>query len=50
MEPTIDKKQSKLLSQKSVIELAQEQHDLFTETGEEAVEETGMVRAIREGR
>ncbi len=50
MELTIDEKQAKRLLKEIVIEMVQEQHDLFLELMVEALEETGMARAIREGR
>jgi hypothetical protein len=50
MELTIDEQQAKRLLKEIVIEMVQEQHDLFLELMVEALEETGMTRAIREGR
>jgi hypothetical protein len=50
MELAIDEKQAKRLLKEIVIELVQEQHDLFLELMVEVVEETGMARAIHKGR
>jgi cellobiose-specific phosphotransferase system component IIA len=50
VEPTINKKQSKPLFQKTVTELAQEQHDLFPERIAEAQEEIAMAHAIQKGK
>lgn len=50
MEPTLNKKQSKLLFQKTVIELAQAQRNLFPQRIAEAQEDIAMAHAIQKGK
>ena len=50
MELTINEKQAKALLKEVLIELLEEERDLFFEVMLEAVEEIGLANAIREGR
>lgn len=50
MELTIDEIHAKRLLKEVIIELVHERHDLFLEIMLEALEETGLASAIREGR
>jgi len=50
MEFTISEKQAKELLKEVLIELMEEKRDLFLEVMLEALEEIGLVNAIREGR
>jgi hypothetical protein len=50
MELTISEKQVKELLKEVLIELMEEKRDLFFEVMLEAIEEIGLVNAIREGR
>ena len=50
MELTINEKQAKELLKEVLIELMEEKRDLFFEVMLEAIEETGLANAIREGR
>jgi hypothetical protein len=50
MELTIDEAHAKRLLKEVMIELVHERQDLFLEIMLEALEETGLAAAIREGR
>ena len=50
MELTVSEKQVKELLKEVLIELMEEKRDLFFEVMLEAIEEIGLVNAIREGR
>lgn len=50
MELTIDEVQAKKLIKEALVELVRERQDLFFELIVEAIEEIGLVEAIREGR
>jgi hypothetical protein len=50
MELTINEKQAKALFKEVLIELLEEERDLFFEVMLEAIEEIGLANAIREGR
>jgi hypothetical protein len=50
MELTINEKQAKALLKEVLIELLEEERDLFFEVMLEAIEEIGLANAIREGR
>jgi hypothetical protein len=50
MELTIDEVQAKRLIKEALVELVRERQDLFFELIVEAIEEIGLVEAIREGR
>ncbi|NIS51232.1 MAG: hypothetical protein GWN67_09055 [Phycisphaerae bacterium] len=50
MELTIDEVQAKKLIKEALVELVNERQDLFFELIVEAIEEIGLVEAIREGR
>jgi hypothetical protein len=50
MELTISEKQAKALLKEVLIELLEEERDLFFEVMLEAIEEIGLANAIREGR
>jgi hypothetical protein len=50
MELTISEEQVKELLKEALIELMKEKRDLFSEVMLEAIEEIGLVNAIREGR
>jgi hypothetical protein len=50
MQLTIDEAQTKALLKQVLLELAQEKRGLFHELIVEALEEIGLVNAIREGR
>jgi hypothetical protein len=50
MELTINEKQAKALLKEVLIELLEEEGDLFFEVMLEAIEEMGLANAIREGR
>ena len=50
MELTITEERAKELLKDALIELMQEKRDLFYEVMLEAMEETGLANAIREGR
>jgi len=50
MELTINEKQAKALLKDVLIELLEEERDLFFEVMLEAIEEIGLANAIREGR
>jgi hypothetical protein len=50
MELTINETQAKELLKQIVVELVEEKRDLFYEIIVEALEETGLANAIREGR
>jgi len=47
---TINEKQAKALLKEVLIELLEEERDLFFEVMLEAIEEVGLANAIREGR
>ena len=50
MELTISEEQAKELLKRALVELMEEQRDLFYEVMLEAMEEIGLANAIREGR
>ena len=50
MELAINEKQAKALLEEVLIELLEEERDLFFEVMLEAIEEIGLANAIREGR
>jgi hypothetical protein len=50
MDLTISEKQAKALLKEVLIELLEEEQDLFFEVMLEAIEEIGLANAIREGR
>jgi hypothetical protein len=50
MDLTISEKQAKALLKEVLIELLEEERDLFFEVMLEAIEEIGLANAIREGR
>lgn len=50
MELTLDEVQAKKLIKEALVELVRERQDLFFELIVEAIEEIGLVEAIREGR
>jgi hypothetical protein len=50
MELTINEEQAKELLKEVLVELMEEKRELFFEVMLEAIEETGLANAIREGR
>lgn len=50
MDLTINERQAKALLKEVLIELLEEERDLFFEVMLEAIEEIGLANAIREGR
>jgi hypothetical protein len=50
MELTVSETQAKRLLKETIVELMEERRDLFSEILMEAMEEAGLINAIREGR